>query len=679
MKQFLKFVPAQLTIFLILGILTGSYFNFQPTLLVAICSFLILSLSIQYVRSKKQFYPSIIFAVLSFLIFFFIGISSVSYKSQLNLQKHYANSSKFTESKFTSSIVKIKKILKPNLFYNKYEAEVLQLNKSKTIGKVLINIKKDSSERLLKVDDNLLVKAVFETINPPLNPFGFNYKKYLKNQQIHYQIRVQSSQFLILDNKNVTLKGIAAKIRVKINESLINNGFKNDELAVINALLLGQRNSIKKELLESYSGAGAVHILAVSGLHVGIILLLLMAVFKPLHYLKHGKLIATLLIVMLLWVYAIIAGLSASVVRAVAMFTALTVGMQLVQRSNVYSTLVISMFFLLLFNPFYLFEVGFQLSYLAVFSIVWIQPKLYNLWIPKFWLATKLWQLLTVSIAAQVGVLPLILFYFHQFPGLFFLSNLVIIPFLGLILSAGIITIILSVFEILPQFLGYSYSFVIQQMNNFVAWISNQDFFIIQHISFSIILMFAFYALIFISFKWIEKGFFYRLVLLLISVVLIQSIVIFEKYSLQTSSEFIVLNKSKTSILLKRIGTDLSIYTSENINKHDYIIKPYLIETGVGEGSQISKRNDFFKFKDETILVVDSLGIYEFSTLKPSVVLLQHSPKINLNRLLNKLQPKIVIADGSNYKSYVKRWKLTCLKNKTPFYSTMQKGAYVLK
>ena len=128
-------------------------------------------------------------------------------------------------------------------------------------------------------------------------------------------------------------------------------------MAVVNALLLGQRQTISKDLIESYSDAGAIHILAVSGLHIGIILLILMFLFKPLHYLKHGKVLASILIICLLWVYAIIAGLSPSVVRAVTMFTAIAIGMHLNKPSNIYNTLVISMFFLLLFNPYYLFEV----------------------------------------------------------------------------------------------------------------------------------------------------------------------------------------------------------------------------------------------------------------------------------------------------------------------------------
>ncbi len=679
MRKFLKFVPVQLTFFLILGILVGKYYNFLPIQLVVIVGLLLLLLGFQYFRANKQFQPSVIFTILVFLTSFFIGISSITYKNQLNKKLHYANSSEFTANKLLPINIEIQKVLKPTAYSNKYEAKVLQLNSKNTIGSILVAIEIDSIENQLHVGDNLVVKTEFLNIYEPQNPYAFNYKKYLQNQQIYHQIQLKKSSFLVLQNNSNTLDGIASKIRESINTSLKNNGFKDDELAVINALLLGQRYTISSDLLESYSGAGAVHILAVSGLHIGIILLLLLFVFKPFYYFKNGKLTATFFIILLLWAYAIIAGLSASVVRAVSMFTALTIGMQLVQRSNVYNTLVISMFFLLLFYPFYLFEVGFQLSYLAVFSIVWIQPKLYNLWRTNYWFPDKIWQLFTVSMAAQLGVLPLSLFYFHQFPGLFFLSNLVIIPFLGIILIAGILIIILATLNILPQFLGDSYSYIIQLMNHFVEWISNQEFFIIQNISFSLILMLAFYAFIFITIKWIEKKVFYRFVFMLISILFIQSIFIFEKHKLQSTNELIVFNQSKRSIIGNRVGVRFTLNSSDSLSLNDYALKPYLISTGIGDKFEVIKTKNVYKFKNEIILVVDSLGFYEFKLIKPSIIILQESPKINLERMLKALQPKLLIADGSNYKSFVAKWEQTCLKNKTPFYSTMQKGAFILK
>ncbi|WP_456420912.1 ComEC/Rec2 family competence protein [Lutibacter sp.] len=679
MIKFLKFVPVQLTFWLILGIIVGDLVFIKPIYLVEILTLLICILLLAHFKAAKELQPSFIFTLLFFLTSFFIGISSITYKNQLNSKLHYANSTKFSLDNQVIMLLKISKILKSTSFYNKYEATVSEIDGEKVMGKILVNIQKDSISKQLEIDTGLLVRALFENISEPLNPYSFNYKKYLKNHHIYHQIKLYKHEFLVSQKKDVTLKGVAAKIRNSIIKSLKKSGFKKDELAVIMALLLGQRNSITRDLMQHYTSAGAIHILAVSGLHIGIILLLLLFMFKPIHNFKNGKHIAAVFIVLILWVYAIIAGLSPSIVRAVTMFSVLTIGLQLNRRSNVYNTLIVSVFILLLFNPYYLFEVGFQLSYLAVFAIVWIQPKLYRLWKPKFWLPNKVWQLFTVSIAAQIGVLPLSLFYFHQFPGLFFISNLIIIPFLGTILFIGIVVIFLSFFEILPQFLGDFYSYVIHQMNNFVGWIAQQDFFIIKNISFSLALMFLFYVFIFSVMKWTEKRNFTRFVLVLVSVISIQLIVVFEKYKLQSTSEFIVFNNTKNSLIAQRYGDNLIVYSKDSLFKTTNVLTTYLVGTGIKGIHQYLQLKNLYKFHKETILVIDSLEVYDFKSVKPSVILLRQSPKINIERLLKKMKPKLLVADGSNYKSYVAKWEQTSFKNKTPFYYTVQKGAFILK
>ena len=680
MIKFLKFIPIQLTFCLVIGILFGHYFIIDPIFIYIFLGFLVLIFFGIYNYANSRFEPTLLFTTVTFLLAFFIGVAAITFKNDQNQKLFYANQDEFSIEKQHAAVLRIYKILKPTNFSNKYEAEIVQLNSKKAIGTILVNIQKDSVLNLLRVDDEIFVKTLFHEISNPKNPYEFNYKNYLKNQQIHYQIHLENSQFLVLDKARTTLIGLAENSRALINLSLIKNGFKDDELGVINALLLGQRQNISEELMQSYSGAGAIHILAVSGLHVGIILLILTFLFKPLHYFKNGKLLASVCIVISLWMFAILAGLSASVVRAVTMFTAISIGMYSNRSTNVYNTLVISMFVLLLVNPYYLFEVGFQLSYLAVFSIVWIQPKIYGLFKPKLWIGDKFWQLFSISVAAQIGVLPLSLFYFHQFPGLFFVTNLVIIPFLGFILIFGIIVMLFAVFDLLPQFLSDGYIFVIQQMNNFISWVSNQEFFIIQHITFSFALLLVFYVFILVVFKWTEKMNFQRIVLVFLSIIFIQIVFIFEKYQLQNSQNFIVFNKSQESIIGNRIGEKLKINTSiSNFSLNENPIKNYLVGTGIDSVSMSDKNNNLQIFRNESILIIDSLGIYKFNSIQPTIVVLRQSPKINLDRLLNSFQPRLIVADGSNYKSYVSKWEESCIKNKTPFHSTMQNGAFILK
>ncbi len=254
----------------------------------------------------------------------------------------------------------------------------------KKTGLVLLNIQKDTLSSLLNVDSKLLLKPVFKELVPPLNPHQFNYKSYLFKRGIYHQIHTENKRFIILKPESMTLFGFSAKLRTQVQEALKIYNFKKSELAVINALLLGQRQAVSKELITDYQRAGAIHILAVSGLHVGIILLILSFLLKPIERMKYGTFLKTVCIVILLCTFAFIAGLSASVVRAVTMFTFLAIGLFFRRKYVIEFSFITSLFFLLLINPMFLFEVGFQLSYLAVFGILWTQPKIYSIWKPTF-------------------------------------------------------------------------------------------------------------------------------------------------------------------------------------------------------------------------------------------------------------------------------------------------------
>ena len=671
MKRLLNYLPLHFVVLGILGICFQFFtqfwsFNFRETL------FLLGFLTILVFVIKNRFLRTFI----TFLLFFFIGISSVSINDNRNYDSFYEH---HLEEKSTV-ILQIRTILKPGNYYNKYEANVIKVDGIKTTGIILLNIKKDSVSTNLKVDNQILLKPVLKELIPPLNPHQFNYKSYLAKQGIHHQLFTEKNQFLRLNSKTSTLFGLSAKFRNRIQESLKKYNFKNNELAVINALLLGQRQDISKELIKDYQRAGAIHILAVSGLHVGVILLILSFLFKSVEKLKYGKFIKTVIIVFLLWMFAFIAGLSASVVRAVTMFTFLAIGMSFKRKNVVEFSFISSMFFLLLIKPMFLFDVGFQLSYLAVFGILWTQPKIYALWKPRFKGVDFFWQLFTVSIAAQIGILPLSIYYFQQFPGLFLASNLVIIPFLGAILVGGVLVMITSLLNILPQFLADFYGMIISWMNAFVSWISHQEEFLFKEISISFNVMICWYAFLFLGVYFLIDKTSKKLIYFFISIILMQSIFLLESNENKSKEEIIVFHKSRFSMIGKRIGEQLFLQHDLDSLKllNENSIKSYSVVENVTQMKETSFKN-FIKFSDKDILLIDSLGVYQVTGMKKPIVVLQYSPKINMTRLIKKIKPSEIIADGSNYKSYVIRWEKICLQNQIPFHYTGQKGAYILK
>ncbi|TXD66017.1 ComEC/Rec2 family competence protein [Polaribacter glomeratus] len=669
MKKLLNYLPFHFVGFLILGIYFQFFYQLWQFGFLYLITFNALILFFLLVVSNKK-----IITILCFFLFFFIGISSTYFNNDSNYSNYYQRHLKET----SSLVLTINKVLKAGFYHDKYEVEIKQVGNVRTRGKVLLNILKDSTIPSLKVDELFSINSSFQELNPPLNPHQFNYKTYLEKQGIYQQLFLENKQIKRIGFQGFSLVGISAKFRDQIQESLKAHNFKADELAVINALLLGQRQDISKELIADYSRAGAVHILAVSGLHVGIILLILSWIFKPLERLKKGKFIKTILVVLFLWMFAFIAGLSASVVRAVTMFTFLAIGLSFQRKNIIEFSLISSMFFLLVFKPMFLFDVGFQLSYLAVFGIIWVQPRLYTIYKPRFKLVDKFWQLITVSFAAQIGILPLSLFYFHQFPSLFWLSNLIIIPFLGAILIGGIIIIFFSLLGVLPQILATLYGFVISSMNNFVGWISMQEQFLWKEISMSFLWMISLYLLIALGTRFLIDTSAKKLIYFLISIVIIQSIFVFETHQKKIKEEFIVFHKSRNSIIGIRTLGKLIVHhdiDSSIIQKSNFITS-YRIAENVDQ-TFIKHIPAVFEYKKEQILIIDSLGVYPFKGVKKPIVVLQYSPKINLERLIKTIHPKQIIADGNNYKSYVKKWRVICEKQKTPFYYTGKNGAFI--
>ncbi len=670
------YIPATLCFFMILGILFGYSINPDLSKVLAYLFGALTILSLVYWHANKIYTKKYYFNIVAYILFFIIGISAITIQNSQFQKKHYSH---FIKDK-NIVILTISKPLKSNKYYHKYEAKIIQLNKTKVVGKLLLNIKKNSTTKRLNVGENIQVKTIFKTINKPLNLYQFNYQDYLKTQQIYHQITVMEDEIYLLPNKTKNLHEIVFRIRKKINKSLVKYHFKKDELAIINALLLGQKQDVSKELLQSYAGAGAMHILAVSGLHIGILLLLLNTLFKPLEMFKNGKIIKLLLVIVLLWLYALLAGFSPSIIRAVTMFTAIAIGVLLNKETNILHNLFLSMFLLLLVNPLYLFSVGFQLSYLAVFSIVYFYPLLTSWYHPKLWLFKKLGQLLAISISAQLGVLPISLYYFHQFPSLFFVTSLVIIPLLGFILAYGILVIILALLGILPQFLATFFGLIIHKMNAFISFIANQETFLLKQISFSILLLISSYVFLVFVFRFLKLPSINKMRLVLVSILLFQVVLLYEKWQIQNTNEFIVFHKNKTSIVLFRKGEKVNILHSlDSITiQKNKAIQDYKIGTGKIEFNYKPIQN-IYKIAQDTLIIIDSLAVYNLPKLHPKVVLLRDSPKINLERLIQTLKPKIIIADASNYKTFKKRWQQTCKKYKVIFYNTSVKGAYQYK
>ncbi|MEC7264034.1 MAG: ComEC/Rec2 family competence protein [Bacteroidota bacterium] len=569
--------------------------------------------------------------------------------------------------------LKIIETLKPNAYSQRYVAQVVAVEGRNSSGKVLLILPSDSVGTTFRVDNELLVWARPESIPPPLNPHQFDYKAYLEKQGIHHQIRAKKSTFSTLENPSKTLFGMASNFRENIIGKLKTYGFGQEELGVIQALLLGQRDDISEDTYNNYINAGAVHILAVSGLHVGILLLLLQFLLTPIERLPNGKTLKLILIVTLLWAYAFIAGLSPSIVRAVTMFSFLAYAMYLNRPTNSFNIIALSMLFILLVKPLLLFQVGFQMSYAAVFAIVWIYPKMQRFWYPDNYFLQKIWQLLSVSVAAQLGVLPISLFYFHQFPALFFVANLLIIPFLGLVLGLGILVILLALIDALPTTLVFVYDQIINLMNATVGWVAQQEGFLFKNIPFDSVQLILGYVVVVALVVFLSRPKKKAALILLSGIIAFQGWNLWNQLQIQNKENLILVHRSMNTILLHQMGSSLQVYTTDSLNLGS-LTKDYSVAERI-QKSKVEPIKNYYSINRQALYVMDSLALYPH-TSKVDYLLLTQSPKVNLERVLDSIRPKIVLADGSNYKSVAKRWEKTCKQKEIPFHYTGEKGYF---
>ena len=675
----LNFSMIKLTGYLILGILIGNWFQFQlDQVLVVTISLVPLVLLVMFVlrkNYKKQYWVGFLMSCSLVLI----GVFSTFVHEESNHKNHYLNLSSSLSTSPNVFTIKIIEVLKPGRYHDKYIVEIQSFNQHKSKGKLLLNLNRDSHCMSLDVDDLLFSKSVLTPINKPFNPHQFDYSNYMAKKYIYHRVTLSGDQLLSIRTQKNSLGGLAASFRSLIIQKLNNTIFETETLSIINALLLGQRQDISETLYENYAKAGAIHILAVSGLHVGIILIILQNLLKPLDYWLKGKIIKIAIIVFLMWTYALIAGLSASVVRAVTMFTLFAIALNLKRPTNSYNTIAISIFFLLLFKPNFLFDVGFQLSYSAVLSIITIEPLIRKLWRPKFKIIYYLWRIMTVSLAAQIGVFPLSLYYFHQFPGLFFLSNLVILPGLGFLLGLGLLIIVLALIGQLPNWLSSFYNDLIGSLNYFVEWVASQESFVFQNISFDAANVMFSYMVIILTVYIIKKRSFAACISFLILIVGFQGYSIYNK-TRSNHNSLIIFHKSRNTLIGFQNGRNLTLHHDLDPKQIDEV--SFLENFSVAEKIQVSSTDsikDVYTIDKNHLLVIDSLGVYNVKTFQPSIILLRGSPKINLIRLIDSLKPNFIVCDGSNFRSYQERWEATCKAKKIPFHQTSKKGAFIYR
>lgn len=376
----------------------------------------------------------------------------------------------------------------------------------------------DSAARDVRYGDRLMIRSSMQSTQNWIVNDGFDYGAYLEKQRIHFKSYVRRGEWTVIGHED-SFEFILSDWQASLSSLLRDSGLSESSFSLLNALLLGDKQHLADDQRAAFAKAGAMHVLAVSGLHVGIIYVILSFLLKPLKKLRRGEAIIAILSVFGLWLFAGLTGFSPSVARAATMFTCLSVGRGLKRSMHPLNAVFISAFVLLCCDPYMILQLGFQLSYLAVVAIICIQPKLDQLCHFRIRLLRWAWSLTTVSLAAQIGTAPIAYFYFEQFPTYFLVSNFIVIPAASLLLIIGIIHLLLT--AIIPS-LGGLTGFIIdrsvESMGTAIQLISELPMAVMNSFHIDYWHVWALYVMAVASYIWLNRKGIHWLQTLIVSI-----------------------------------------------------------------------------------------------------------------------------------------------------------------
>lgn len=569
-------------------------------------------------------------------------------------------------------------------------------------GKIMLYFETDSASKSLKYGDYIIIKGILNEIQPPANPHQFDYRKYLANDGIYHQTYLKCKDWAKTSfNRANPVYKFSELARMKMLKILETNGLAGDEYAVASALLLGYKENLEPELRSQYTGAGAMHILSVSGLHVGIIFFVIGFLLQFLDKIKHGRFTKFILIIAALWLYAFITGLSPSVLRATVMFSLFAIKEVRKQQSDPYNTLAASAIILIIFDPFIITKVGFQLSYAAVLGIIALYKPIYEFWIINNKVGDYFWQIISVSLAAQIGTFPISVMYFHQFPTYFLPANLVVIPLSWLVMMAGIAVIFFFFWTWLAEILGMLLKYLVYALNFSVGFIDGLPGAKIEGLVYNlpqVVLLYLFF--VFVTRFFVEKKGSWIVATLVVSAFLAGSFV-YDKSKILKQKQLVIYSiRDKTAIDIFLGENTVSIADSSlfaDKKNIDFNLKNARVFAGIQQINNIAFE-DYSKNKNETqlddfwmypsgffeigksrIAIIDA-GFEEYFPERPIKVdylILKGNPKISIAVLKAKFDFDRLIFDGSNNFNTVNRWAEECQKLSVPFHDVRKAGAFI--
>ena len=597
----------RLTLALVAGILTGalvqSYLPFSIIVLL-LCLFTAVLIML---NRKYSFRYHLSFGIGVHFVFLIVGIAIYLLYNQKPVFYNHGN--------FYAEILEILQE-KPNSYQSVLRIKVIANNDSviTTNEKMMTYFEKTKTAEKLKPGEVIIFNQPPQFIQNNNNPYEFDYKYYMARRNIYRQVYLSKDKWRNAPFRtSFSLNILAEKTRLHLMNIYRAQNIGEKEFDVLSALTLGYKRGLDPDTKRIFSSAGAMHVLAVSGLHVGIIFLVIKFLFGFLRNRKIGRVVYVFTAILALWSFAFIAGLSPSVKRAATMFTFMVIGESIKRHSGTYNALAASAFFLLLLNPNNLFEAGFQLSYSAVFGIVFLQPRLAGVFHFSYKVPRFFWGLLTVSVAAQIATFPATAFYFNQFPAYFWLSNLLVIPAVMILIPLGFGLLLFHWVPVIADSITVIVEYVLIQLIQFLTLIENLPG-AVAEFTLSVAELFFLLGALFCTFLFIETKQKKFLKGMLVSLILFSGTTVALNAALLFHQEIIVYNHSDITLIHLIRGRKNYVVSDKNfedagfaLNSVENTLRRLRLDEPVCIRSQQDFQDDFLFLKNGLIVFNDKI------------------------------------------------------------------------
>lgn len=552
-------------------------------------------------------------------------------------------------------------------------------------GKLLVYFQKDSSTPRIHYGSQVLIVKPLQPITNSGNPGGFDYKQYCAFQGIHHQVFLKPGDYKLLSTtRSNWFDELLIKTRGRVLSVLRDNIKGKDEVAVAEALLIGYRDDLDRELVQSYSNTGVVHIIAISGLHLGMIYGLMVFLFSPFKQRKWNKVVQPLTILFILWMFTFLAGAVPSISRSAVMFTCIILGEALSRRTSVYNTLAASAFLLLLYDPFYLWDVGFQLSFAAVLSIVAFSKHINNWFYFQNRILNKLWGLSSVTLSAQLLTLPVILYHFHQFPNLFLFTNIIIVPLSGLILFTELLLLLFSFIPFLSALTGSVVGWLTWIMNTLIERTDRIPFAVTDGIQVTLLQSVLLSGAIICGGIWLLRKNRQVFFACCASIVLFFALRSIDIIHTRGQQKLIVYNVPQHTAIDVVEGNTFCFIGDSDLLQDNFLrnfhLRPSRILNRMNEGvlqSVFAGRQFIRSGKKKVIIIDDALPFREAQgRIKADAIIITRNPRLYIDQLVKQYDCNLLVFDATNPLWKIRLWKKDCDSLHLRHHSVPESGAF---